>query len=722
MELIGRWREMSEVVTRLRDRRLVTVIGPAGIGKTALALAVARQVGADFVLGAHVVDLTRVDSEQDVPGAIAAQLGFATFDALVNSPSEQPALVVVDNCEHVMTVAGDAIAALLESCDSPRVLATSRSPLDMPGESLVVLGPLGVPAPGTSDVDNDAVRLFLERARDAGTSIADDQLDAVALLCRRLDGVPLALELAAARTRSMQPEEIAGHLVAGVDVLTRPRFRGPRRHRSLLDTVAWSYRLLPPDAAALFERLGVFPGPFTAELAVAVGADVGLDPAVAQRALRLLVDSSLVVVDRLAAGTRFRLLESMRMFALQRLSDQGVLNEAQRRLADHVVAAAASDLADVRRWDMAALGRLLALYDTAAASLRWCLANDDDGSRALLLCAAFWGVVHQGHTDEIAALCQETLTRWPDPGVAFASDAFATAVTARFLTGDARGAYDDARAVLDVAESSTTAPVTLRRAMAYAAQALGDEPTAVRLLTDVAVRARRSGLLALALEADVNRAQLLATAGDLEAALELAATAHAESSAINSPVNEVWARSILAQLELRRDVAAGVDAVVRALDTARRIGYPAAVAVNLRALAWGRIRLRHYRAAAETLIDLFDELLARGGVAELRGAVLTTADLLHALANPGWQPLAVTAFSLPPAGPTNSAMDSLTRLPSTRGVPMSRRDAVAAARRELRAYLAGDLIIGAAATAPSAQQPAPEPTTARLGDRGQFWR
>jgi len=160
MELIGRQREVAEVATRLRDRRLVTVIGPAGIGKTALALSVSREVAASYELGAHVVDLTRVDSAQDVAGAIAAQLGFGTFDALINSPSEQPALVVVDNCEHVTAAAGDAIDALLASCEAPRVLATSRSPLDLPGESLVVLGPLGIPPPGTSDTDSDAVRLF----------------------------------------------------------------------------------------------------------------------------------------------------------------------------------------------------------------------------------------------------------------------------------------------------------------------------------------------------------------------------------------------------------------------------------------------------------------------------------------------------------------------------------------------------------------------------------
>ena len=173
----------------------------------------------------------------------------------------------------------------------------------------------------------------------------------------------------------------------------------------------------------------------------------------------------------------------------------------------------------------------------------------------------------------------------------------------------------------------------LRRAMAYAARAMDDIPAAMSWFAEAADRARGGGLITLALEADVNRAQLLAEAGDLTTAFELARAAHAESCVIGSPVNEVWAQSILAQLELRREVAAGLDAVSLALDAARRIGYPAAIAVNLRTLAWGLTRVGRYRDAAETLTELFDHLLARGGVAELRGALLTTAELLHALGN-----------------------------------------------------------------------------------------
>ncbi len=718
MELIGRSREVAEVVERMADRRLVTLIGPAGIGKTALARSVMGLVAANYPLGAHFVDLTRVDAAQDVPGTIAGQLGFPSFDALVQSPSEQPALIVVDNCEHVTAVAGDAVAELLASCESPRVLATSRSPLDVPGESLVVLGPLGVPGDdaGEADTDTDAVRLFVDRTRDAGAAVADGQLAAVARLCRHLDGVPLALELAAAQTRVMQPTEILEHLRAGTDVLVRARFRGPDRHRSLAGMVDWSYRLLPPDAAALFERLGVCAGPFTAELAGALGGDAGLDARATARALALLVDSSLVVADTAGQLTRFRLLEIVRMFALRRLVDAGTHDEAVDRLVDHVVSMAGGEIDGLRRWDRASFGRLLGLYDNAVAALRWCLAHDDDGTRAFTLCAVLWGVVHQGHTDEIAALCEETLARWPDPRAPGAADAIATAATARFLMGDPEGALSLAKESLDAADASSTAPVLLRRAMAYAAQALPEGPGARELFDDAAARARSAGLPALASEADVNRAQLLANAGDLAAARAVAEAALAEAVEAGSPINAVWARTVLAQFELRAHGAEGLAAVSDALAEARRLEYSSAIAVNLRTLAWGLTGAGRYREAAETLLELFDQVLARGGIAELRGALLTAAELLCATENASWGVVAATALSLPPAGPTGSALDGLARLPHIDVTPIERRDAVRLVRRALLEYLAIEPAPPAAAQIHGAAT-----DVARLIDRGSYW-
>jgi predicted ATPase len=652
VELIGRDREMSLVSERLAKRRLVTLIGPAGIGKTTLAMAAADVAGPGYELGVHVVDLTRVDSSDGVAGAIANQLGFSAFEDLLITPAEQPALVVIDNCEHVTAAAADAIAALLDACKAPTVLATSRSPLDLPDESLVVLGPLALPPANTADTDNDAVRLFLERAADAGATIGDDQLDAVAAVCRHLDGVPLAIELAAAQTRTMQPVEILSRLGEGVEVLARPRFRGDQRHRSLGATIEWSYRLLRPELAELFERLGVFAGPFTAEMAVAVGGDVGLDATAAADALRELVDASLVAAEASGDATQFRLLEMVRSCAVQRLRARGCEDEARRRLADHVVAAAADILlGGGTRWDQAVFERLQSLYDNIGTALRWCLANDDDGTRARLLCAVLWGVVHQGHTDEIADLCEQTIAKWPDTTEPFAVDAVATAATARVLIGDPAGGFELAAATLPDAGTSTFAPVTLRRAMAYAARSRHDRSTALSLYGEVATEARARGLAAMALEADVSRAALIADDGRVDEAIELASAARDEAVAVGSAVNEVWAMSVLANLRMQADVDRGLDEVTDALAAARRLDYPAGISVNLRTLAWGLTRAGRHRDAAETLVELFDGLLARSGVADVRGALYTTAKLLHDIGDEAWTTLAASAAALPAVGP-----------------------------------------------------------------------
>ena len=244
--VIGRDAELAELDARVRENRLVTVVGPGGVGKTALAGAAADALADRFPMGVRRVDLTRVDDPGAVAGTLAAQLGFDSFDALLCAPGEHPLLLVVDNCEHVLDTVADVVASLLGACTQPSVIATSRAPLELPGESVVALAPLTVPTDAEPE-SGPAVELFLCRSRDAGSSAAGEDPLAVARLCRQLDGLPLALEIAAARTRTMTVAEISERLTERIDVLQRPRFRGDPRHRSLADTIAWSYDLLPDD-------------------------------------------------------------------------------------------------------------------------------------------------------------------------------------------------------------------------------------------------------------------------------------------------------------------------------------------------------------------------------------------------------------------------------------------------------------------------------------------
>ena len=197
--LVGRDRELQELDDRLRTSRLVTVVGPGGVGKTVLARAGALRAGPMFSMGVRSVDLTRVEEEAGVPGALAAQLGFDSFDALLGSPSDRPVLLVVDNCEHLLDAAAHWLVQVLGACQQPTILATSRSPLELPGESVLALAPLAVPGAESDPASCPSVQLFLERSREAGTTFGTLDVAAVVELCRRVDGLPLAIEIAAAR-------------------------------------------------------------------------------------------------------------------------------------------------------------------------------------------------------------------------------------------------------------------------------------------------------------------------------------------------------------------------------------------------------------------------------------------------------------------------------------------------------------------------------------------
>src|SRR5262245_7032347 len=395
--LVGRDAELAEVESRTRTNRLVTVVGPGGVGKTALARAVSARVRDSYPLGAREVDLTRVEDDETVAGALASQLGFDSFDALLSAPTDRPVLLVVDNCEHLLDATAAALVQLLGACQQVTIVATSRSPLELPGESIVSLAPLGVPTPGGDPAASTSVQLFLQRARDAGATVLDDDLDVVAELCRRLDGLPLALEIAAARARTMSVAEIADRLAETIDVLDRPRFRGDPRHRSIADTIRWSYDLLTPSQALVLGRLAVYTGPFTAASAQAFA---GADAPSFDADLDELVNASLVAVDDRAAPTRYRLLDTVRRFALDQLRRHGALEEVYDRFVDHVVASVQRIVAGATTsWRPALVRDLVDASDDIAEALTYAIGHDRAPGRAHRLCSLLWAIVHQAHAD-----------------------------------------------------------------------------------------------------------------------------------------------------------------------------------------------------------------------------------------------------------------------------------------------------------------------------------
>jgi predicted ATPase/DNA-binding SARP family transcriptional activator len=349
---VGREHQLSELRQLLSRARVVTLTGAGGVGKTRLALQFAASLLAGSSDGVWFVDLAPLTDATQVPGKLASVLGVpeqpgrSLPESLIRWCGDRQLLVILDNCEHVIDQAAKVADQLVRGCPRMIILATSREPLGIEGEHLYGVPPLFVP-PASADPDSlvtcDAVRLFTDRARQQCTGFAVDSDNAatVANLCRRLDGIPLAIELAAARLRMLSLDEIENRLDQRFQLLTGGRRLIPPRQQTLRALIDWSYDLLDPDEQDMLERLSVFPGGFdlhSAELVVAAGSG---SPVGAFERLAALVDKSLVQSDDVGV-LRYRLLESVRDYATAKLRARRPTAESALRAAhrDHYLALA----------------------------------------------------------------------------------------------------------------------------------------------------------------------------------------------------------------------------------------------------------------------------------------------------------------------------------------------------------------------------------------------
>jgi predicted ATPase/class 3 adenylate cyclase len=349
---VGRARELEAVAKLVCDRPVVTLTGVGGVGKTRLALQVAADVAPNFPDGAWLCELAPVGDPAALWDEVAAALGVPPP---TGRPVEQGVLeylalkrllLVLDNCEHLLDAVARLVDAVAHRCPSVVVLATSREGLAIVGEQLVAVPSLGLPSEGAgADAlgQADAVRLFVERAQDANREFAltDHNASAVVQLCRRLDGIPLAIELAAARVRALTPEDLVERLDQRFRLLTRGSRSALERHQTLRSAIDWSYDLLSAIERAALNRLSVFASGCELSAAEAVLADDDLDAVDVVDVLGQLVDKSLVDVrtDEVA-GTRYSLLETIRQYAQERLEASGDADMLRRRHADYFVGVA----------------------------------------------------------------------------------------------------------------------------------------------------------------------------------------------------------------------------------------------------------------------------------------------------------------------------------------------------------------------------------------------
>jgi predicted ATPase/DNA-binding SARP family transcriptional activator len=365
---VGRRHEIDIVGALVQEHPLVSLTGPGGVGKTRLALEVAAEVAVKFPDGVWICALA--PAADGVWETLAAGLDLRPApkrgwdDIVCEYLALKRALLVFDNCEHLVDEAASVVSALTQRCRGVAILATSRECLALSGERIVAVSPLEVPevnAAPEAVAQTEAGRLFCDRAHDAHNNfvLTDRNAAATGQLCRRLDGIPLAIELAAARVRSLPLEDVVARLDQRFELLTQGSRAAPQRHQTLRNTIDWSYDLLTDPERSALNRLAVFAGGCDLAACEAVVASSDLKAADTADVISKLVDKSLVLLEHHDNGTRFRLLETIRQYAQERLETSGETAAVRRRHLEYFVALAETARPHLRRHDQLSWARKL---------------------------------------------------------------------------------------------------------------------------------------------------------------------------------------------------------------------------------------------------------------------------------------------------------------------------------------------------------------------------
>jgi predicted ATPase/class 3 adenylate cyclase len=600
---VGREREMEEGRALLSSAPLVTLTGPGGVGKTTLAMHIAAAMLHDLPDGVWLADLGTVTDENLVLPAVANALrvgeqpGRELGAALIEAMRSRRLCLVLDNCEHVLAASADLAYALVSATDV-RILATSREPLGVEGERVVPVAPLDLPEPGQPVKAADAsrytaIRLFVDRATAAqpGFRLTDQNISAVVRLCQRLDGMPLALELAAARVRALPVEQLAARLDDRFRLLTGGSRLSVPRHQTLRATIDWSHDLLSDEEKAVFRRLAAFAGGCTLASAEAVMRDDLVADVDVLDLLTRLIDKSLVLADSGSEEARFGMLETIRQYAREYLLHAGEAEMVFRRHRDWYLALVERAKPDFFRgppptdW--------LAIFDREIDNLRlaleWSAAEAGGGSAGLRLAAGLWRYWEiRGYLVEGRQWLERTLA---------ATDGEVSALRANTLTGAGILAHvqGDYPAAIRYHEESLEQhrQVGSRPSVAYALFNLanliaehGDLAEARKLYEEGIAMGRAIGDIRGAALAVVTNADVISRLGD-QAAAE---SSFAEAMAVFEQMGDKWgmayaldSQALAAGRARDIDVARGLHE--RALSISREMGDERAVARSLMHLA-----------------------------------------------------------------------------------------------------------------------------------------
>ena len=465
---VGRTAEIAELRRILGDHRMVTLTGAGGVGKTRLAVQLAALLAEDMGAQIHYVDLSPIADPDLVEGAVAAaaglpnQPGRSIVDTLTARIADRHVLIVLDNCEHLLEATAALAVALLSRCPAVRLLATSREPLHTAAE-------VNWQVPSLALAD-EAVELFTDRARHVRPdfTITDSNIGSVTEICRRLDGMPLAIELAAARMRALSAADIRDSLHDRFQLLTGGAHTAVRRQQTLRASVDWSHSMLTDVESVLFRRVAVFAGNFDLDAAVAVCGGDGVQRYQVLDQLTLLVDKSLVLADNIADRARYRTLETIREYGLEKLDESGEAAAMRARHRDYYTALASELDTPTRNDFRRRAARVEADIDNVRAAFAFCC-EQGDAAAALRLASSLQPLWHgRGLFREGLAWFVSVLD-----GDSFNPDAMNPAIHARAMAD---------RAVLDSVTAATDSLEQARRAVEIARE-LGDPALLARTLT-----------------------------------------------------------------------------------------------------------------------------------------------------------------------------------------------------------------------------------------------
>ena len=606
---VGRRRELAELRGLLSEGRLVTLVGPGGVGKTRLALRGAAELKRSFPDGTAMADLTAVHDPALVVQQVAASLdvrdvsGRWLIGGLRQVIGERHLLLVLDNCEHLRDSCAVVVDALLESCPELRVIATSRVPLDVDGEFLLVVPPLALPTSGEARevFGCEAVQLLEQRARAAapGLRLASGDAPALAELCRQLDGLPLAIELAAVRLRTLSAADVVARLGDRFRLLRRSGAAVPERHRTLRATMEWTLALLGEPEQLLWRRAAVFSGAFEMAAAESICADQALPAEAVLETLSQLVEVSVLTVVPGPGGSRFRMLETVRAFGRELLDASGESLTVRRRHRDWYAALSASASAEfIGSGQVRAFQSLDADRAELSAALEFCASTPGEEAAGLAVAADLWLYWEAaGHLGEGRRRVQALLTAPQPPGVR--ARGLAVAGYLALAATDSAAAVPLLTEALELAQDVDDAFV-VAMATQYLGQAAlfsADLPAAERLLREAAGRHEMlDGRYAAFCWADVGVVALL------DGRCDTAKQAFRRSLALNE-AGDPWTRShALWGLGLVQLISGdAVEAILlerRALTLMREVDDRSGCALCIGALAWAAAAQHSWETAA----------------------------------------------------------------------------------------------------------------------------